>query len=1806
MSDESVYYSPGEVDSTEATDDSDIEIRKNLLSAFDNEPLRKPKPGKLSDREPMKVYLRIRPFTPEEIKNKEDQSCVEYLDDQKSILLRAPQDSFTFKIRGIAEQTHKFSFSKVFNDNTCQKEFFDNSMLGYVKDFLDGTNTLIFTYGVTNSGKTYTIQGSPKNGGVLPRTLDVLFNSIRDKQYNTMNIKPKMYQDVTKLSKDQQKYEEAVKNAIMNAGQKENIDLSILWKTDITMSSDASIISSASSTSTYATANEPPDYSSIAEELKERVCDGTVIDVKSQGPVKFCIWVSFAEIYNEYCYDLLDPTPMGKGKKRNILKLSEDMKKNPYIKGLKEIQVNSADEAFKVLRVGQKNQNIAVTKLNQNSSRSHSIFTIKILRIVDVDDPHVVRISRLSFVDLAGSERYCKTQSTGDRLKEASNINTSIMTLGKCIECLRYNQLHKNHPMVVPYRENKLTRLFQGFFRGKGKVCMIVNVSKCGAMFDETFNVLKFSAVAKEVTTKAGRNTDIFKPKSIPKPNIAVATPVINADKKNWAHMGLTTPRPVQKTILTESMCEENDQIQGLVKSYEELRKLLIDERRKNAVMELKIREEVCAEMSEQIVEIEKNYSDRLQEEQQCLEEQCEKRIELLTKSMKKSRKRKKIDRIETEDDSYVSSVLLHAEKVKVKERDETILQLRAKLAEKEISHEFFKQTHTPEQQPKAIANLESELEEAKETLRRQEENIVGLQTTLNFTKDEVEEKDMQIEKMKEMMESEASGDANEILAMKDLLLKTSTALNEARVKLDARDLKIKECNVRIRQLEEKMSKASKGVATPEIDQFERDLARLEEQTKISHQRNEFQAEEIRQLRSEREELANEKKAIVDKVGELKRQLEESEERREQLLSRDEDMKNKIRRFENVIKNHETALAESEGLIEQLNENIREYGDRDSLDSDSKNTQVHGNLIKEKEMVIQSLEIKLNDCKRRMAQMEEDNGEVKELVENYCKRVSKYEDMLQQKDNAFESEKKRWCEELAMLEEDKVTTAGVEDKLNDIEKTLEECRETIRMKEDEIVKLKEEVQRCGKENEELRWEKEELEVAKEEHLKVIEEQGKALVKEKEVEIEIARMKSEAQGYEEHNQKLRGLEEVVRGLEEERKGLEEELRITCEEKQSILKSKETAVLMLEEYEGEIQRLRNEVEGHDELKERLVDSEKMVEKCGKIEKTLGETLKALDKKNEQVIGKNNKIEKLVEEVGQLKEVIHVKENKCEELETRCREYEVENEMQSTCFEKQRDRNAELLAEKDELLTKLNGELDNVKLELEEKSNELEEALMDCEKTAELEKRAAEQMYRVQIEEKDQELLALREETIHYNEKISSLNEVITELEKKSEEVQELKTKLNDANDALMSVESRKEELQDSLKETEENLTNLEASLRDEIKKLTRDSVQLKTINQGLEAELERKEQVVNAISSERNSLMNEKADIETELVRARERISSLDGKLKLRTAESKFNEKQTKQQVNNALYEVASKKEDARLQEVECRVNEHCSMLETQNEVIKEQRIEIEELKQQAENQQKEKQESLRDKQLIHELRCSSMQAEEELNSLTKKHDDTLEELEQIKCECLNLSHEKEELKSSLIEREEQIAKARKEVERLQEHVAQLQRERERFQSTPCQSEVEMKKRRSSDVPLAELKEIINSSNKKRFNDDGEAEVFSSAKLRRSSRRVLSSSSKKENSTSNLEQVELSEESASSQKGRKGRKVLYDINERSTVETESKETTDSTVTTKKRRRKLMSRVTGSSGDSPQVIPATPTEPTDPINSIVQRHLRSSSRR
>uniref|UniRef100_A0A3B4XI38 Kinesin motor domain-containing protein n=1 Tax=Seriola lalandi dorsalis TaxID=1841481 RepID=A0A3B4XI38_SERLL len=120
--------------------------------------------------------------------------------------------------------------------------------------------------------------------------------------------------------------------------------------------------------------------------------------------------------------------------------------------------------------------------------------------------------SGLALCDLAGSERCSRTHNTGERLKEAGNINSSLLTLGKCINAMRLNQ-HSKFQHHVPFRESKLTHFLQFFFCGAGRVSMVVNINQSASCFDETLNVLKFSALAQKVNTHT--NTPENSPSSI-------------------------------------------------------------------------------------------------------------------------------------------------------------------------------------------------------------------------------------------------------------------------------------------------------------------------------------------------------------------------------------------------------------------------------------------------------------------------------------------------------------------------------------------------------------------------------------------------------------------------------------------------------------------------------------------------------------------------------------------------------------------------------------------------------------------------------------------------------------------------------------------------------------------------------------------------------------------------------------------------------------------------------------------------------------------------------------------------------------------------------------------------------------------------------------------------------------------------------------------------------------------------------------------------------------------------------------------
>ncbi|NWW50799.1 KI20A protein, partial [Pedionomus torquatus] len=579
------------------------------------------------DNGKLKVYLRVRPLKPAELEKGEDQGCV-CIEDSETLLLKAPKDSFAMRSteRGVGQAAHRFSFTKIFGPEVGQKLFFDETMKQVVKDVLNGQNWLVYTYGITNSGKTHTIQGSNKDGGILPRSLAVIFNSVGDRLYQAMDLKPSFSNEVIWLDSRQVRQEEAKKQTMLRGGQWEEELLTPMKRSHSAESQLQASGSFDSGVAGLSSSSQLTNHSDIsqAEELGPRWADLDRISLTNAGDMQFSIWVSFFEIYNELIYDLLEQPLPGQNRKRQTLRLCEDQTGNPYVKDLNWINVSDADEAWKLLKLGRKNQSFATTYMNQNSSRSHSVFSIRILHLQRGGSEVVPKISELSLCDLAGSER-CKDQKCGDRMKEANNINTSLHTLGRCITALRQNQQSKAKQTVVPFRDSKLTRVFQGFFTGRGRSCMIVNINQCASTYDETLYVAKFSAIASQLVQAPPSKLRLPSIQSIIKEHNRRTSQGLEAAAKEEAESEEDSEDEADAT-----MYEKED----LLRVVEAARELLVQERRDKLQLEMRLREEICNEMWERMQWKEQWCSQYVDSQERMLEELYEDKLNNLKESL--------------------------------------------------------------------------------------------------------------------------------------------------------------------------------------------------------------------------------------------------------------------------------------------------------------------------------------------------------------------------------------------------------------------------------------------------------------------------------------------------------------------------------------------------------------------------------------------------------------------------------------------------------------------------------------------------------------------------------------------------------------------------------------------------------------------------------------------------------------------------------------------------------------------------------------------------------------------------------------------------------------------------------------------------------------------------------------------------------------------------------------------------------------------------------------------------------------------
>lgn len=297
------------------------------------------------------------------------------------------------------------------------------------------------------------------------------------------------------------------------------------------------------------TTPEPAITQVLGSQLRDSSASATDLDIdttslKLDRNYEYTIWLSYAEVYNEKVYDLLETVQDASsrlGKSSAIprpgtpaafsplvlTRTALPVKSSPsadnsdsevggkYVSGLRQFRVETATQAKELVKLGQLHRRVFGTLANKESSRSHGMVIVKIMRChrgeknvsviaflrscanqLPLQDPTAIQISRLTLVDLAGSERTKHTHTTGDRLKEAGNINNSLMVLGQCLQVLRSNQRKvsmslgqdvgvgkaagkagrmdtrdvKQTLAIVPFRHSKLTEILMDYFAGDGRV----------------------------------------------------------------------------------------------------------------------------------------------------------------------------------------------------------------------------------------------------------------------------------------------------------------------------------------------------------------------------------------------------------------------------------------------------------------------------------------------------------------------------------------------------------------------------------------------------------------------------------------------------------------------------------------------------------------------------------------------------------------------------------------------------------------------------------------------------------------------------------------------------------------------------------------------------------------------------------------------------------------------------------------------------------------------------------------------------------------------------------------------------------------------------------------------------------------------------------------------------------------------------------------------------------------------------------------------------------------------------------------
>lgn len=305
----------------------------------------------------MQVSVRIRPHEPADASRNKKSTCDIYtLQNSTTLLVKhlntneAARYSKTVKSSNEHVNRKKYTFSRIYDHETDQLDFFNEAVRPAVVDFLNNRSSTIVSYGTADAGKTYSLFGLSSSPGVIPRSIEFVYSSINCTL--TPWYKPKRFYSVVNLNECDRSLEIATKEKLLSCR----------------------LIDSSACEESYEKLENSRSMSN-QELFKDSM---------------YSVWISFVEIYNDTIYDLLEVDEEGKNMQ---LKLAVDKSGFTYIQGMRSVCATTGLEAYEILNAGQSRLS-TVWASNYKSSRSHSIFTLKLLKYNKDSSPTEVQVDR--------------------------------------------------------------------------------------------------------------------------------------------------------------------------------------------------------------------------------------------------------------------------------------------------------------------------------------------------------------------------------------------------------------------------------------------------------------------------------------------------------------------------------------------------------------------------------------------------------------------------------------------------------------------------------------------------------------------------------------------------------------------------------------------------------------------------------------------------------------------------------------------------------------------------------------------------------------------------------------------------------------------------------------------------------------------------------------------------------------------------------------------------------------------------------------------------------------------------------------------------------------------------------------------------------------------------------------------------------------------------------------------------------------------------------------------------------------------